>query len=513
MRQRIRLLGILTLLLWAGCIFSPSVSQGAERAMAEELVVGSTTGLRYLEVHWMGSQEIAVNWHVYEPLVWLDADGSIKPMLAESWTVSNDGLEWTFRLRAGIKFSNGSDFDAEDAAANIQRQIDSIVKKEPTSFAFMYADVARAEVINKQSFKIVCKQRIGPLLNYLSILLMIPKEVVEKWGPKRITEIVPGTGPYVKKSQVPNQGAELVANPNYWKKGLPVVSRLVYREFKEEATMVNALRRGEVDVIQPVNHEFIPLLKADKNITVEPFSPYEMIFLGLKCDKPPFNNLKARQALSLAVDRKLIVDTLLKGGGRPAGAFIQEGMPGYAPHIKAPARDLARAKQLLKESGYDGRKLNFVGPPEWYTATRECCEAITAMMQEAGFNVELTILEGGAFTNARLTGGYDLHFLGSRAITGEPQRYLDERIVTDLYKSGWVNKECFDLIKEAGRTIDPKAKEKLYFRIQEIMSNELAPQVFLHQTHGFFAFRNNVKNFKMLPTFTFYAPAVAKYKE
>ena len=98
-------------------------------------------------------------------------------------------------------------------------------------------------------------------------------------------------------------------------------------------------------------------------------------------------------------------------------------------------------------------------------------------------------------TNARVTGAYDLHFLGSRAITGEPQRYLDERIMTDLYKSGWVNKACFDLIKEAGSTIDPKAKEKLYFRIQEIMNNDLAPQVFLHQTNGFFAFREQRQEF------------------
>jgi len=513
MRQIIRLRGMVFSLLWvASILFSPvfSVSEGA---MADELILGATTGLRNLEVHWMGAQEIAVNWHVYEPLVWLDADGSIKPMLAESWTVSNDGLEWAFKLRPGVKFSDGTDFDAEDAAANIQRQIDSIIKKEPTSFAFMYADVAKVEVVNKHTFKIICRERIGPLLNYLSILLMIPKEAVEKWGPKRITEILPGTGPYVKKSQVPNQGAELVANPNYWKKGLPVVPRMTYREFREDATMVNALRRGEVDVIQPVNHEFIPLLRADKNITVESFLPYEKIFVALKCDKAPFNNLKARQAFTYAVDRKLIVDTLLKGAGRPAGAFIQEGMPGYAPHLKAPVRDLAKAKQLLKESGYDGRKLKFIAPPEWYTATRESSEAITAMMQEAGFNVELTILEGGAFTNARLTGAFDLHFLGSRAITGEPQRYLDERIVTDLYKSGWVHKETFDLIKEAGRTIDSKAKEKLYFRIQEIMYDEVAPQAFMHQAHGFYAYRNNVKNFKMLPTFTFYTPAVAKHKE
>lgn len=513
MRQMFKLHGVFFLLVLIGCLLYGPVTRAAEKGMADELIIGATTGLRTLEVHWMGAQEIALNWHVYEPLVWLDSDGSIKPLLAESWTVSNDGLEWLFKLRPGVKFSDGTDFDAEDAAANIQRQVDSIVKKEPTSFAFMYADVAKVEVVNKLTFKVVCKERIGPLLNYLSILLMIPKEAVEKWGPKRITEILPGTGPYIKKSQVPNMGAELVANPKYWQKGLPAVSRLTYREFVEEATMVNALRRGEVDVIQPVNHEFHPLLKADKNITVESFLPYEMIFVALKCDKAPFNNLKARQAFNYAVDRKLIVDTLLKGQGRPVGAFIQEGMPGYAPQLKAPARDLAKARQLLKESGYDGRKLKFIGPPEWYTATRESCEAITAMMQEAGFNVELTFLEGGAFTNARLTGAFDLHFLGSRAITGEPQRYLDERVVTDLYKSGWVHKECFDLIKEAGRTIDPKAKEKLYFRIQEIMYNEVAPQAFLHQANGFYAYRNNVKNFKMLPTFTFYAPGVVKYKE
>jgi ABC-type transport system substrate-binding protein len=509
----VKVCGIFMLLVWFGYLFCIPVSQAAEKGMADELILGATTGLRYLEVHWMGAQEIAVNWHTYQPLVWLDPDGSIKPMLAESWTVSNDGLEWVFKLRPGVKFSDGTDFDAEDAAANIQRQIDSIVAKEPTSYAFMYSDVAKVEVVNKLTLKVVCKQRIGPFLNYLSILLMIPKEAVQKWGSKRITEILPGTGPYIKKSQTPNQGAELAANPNYWQKGLPVVSRLTYREFKEEATMVNALRAGEVDVIQPVNHEFLPLLKADKKITVESFLPYEIIFVALKCDTSPFNNLKARQAFNLSIDRQLIINSLMNGAGRAMGAYVQEGMPGYAPHLKPTTRDLTKARQLLKESGYDGRKLKFIGPPEWYTATRQTCEVLAAMMQEAGFNVELTMLEGGAFTTARLSGSFDLHFLGSRAITGEPQRYLDERVVVDLYKSGWVHKECFDLIKEAGRTIDPKKKESLFIRIQEIMYNEVAPQVFLYQLNGFYAYRNNVKNFKMLPTFTFYAPAVAKTKE
>jgi ABC-type transport system substrate-binding protein len=481
-----------------------------ESPKPRELIMGATTALRHLEVHWMGNQETSVNWHIHEPLVWLEADGSIKPMLAESWTVSSDGLKWTFKLRPGIEFSNGVDFDAGVAAANIQRQLDSIAKKEPTSLAFMFADVEKVEVVDKLTFNLICKQKIGPLLNYLSILLIVPKEAIDKYGPKRIAEIYPGTGPYMKTSQVPNQGAELVVNPNYWKKGLPAVPKFVYREFKEEASMVNALRSGEVDIAHPISQAFISLLKDDKNIKVESFLPYEILFLGLKCDKPPFDNIKARQALSLSIDRKLIVDTLLGGAGRPMGAFIQEGMPGYAPQFRAPARDLVRAKQLLQESGYDGRTLKFVGPPDWYTATRETCEAIVTMMQEAGFKVELTFLEAGAFTTARTTGGYDLHFLGSRAITGEPQRYLEERIVKDLYKSGWVNKECFDLITEAGKTIDPKSKEKLYFRIQEIMYNDAGPQIFLHQAHGFYAYRSNVKNFKMLPTFLYYIPEVTK---
>ena len=133
-------------------------------------------------------------------------------------------------------------------------------------------------------------------------------------------------------------------------------------------------------------------------------------------------------------------------------------------------------------------------------------------MQEAGFNVELTMLEGGAFTKARKSGDYDLHFLGSRAITGEPQRYLAERVVSDIYKSGWKNQECFDLIAEAGKTVDRAKKEKLYTRIQEIMYNESAPQIYFWQLDNFFAYRNNVKNFKVLPTLTWYAPQVAKQK-
>jgi ABC-type transport system substrate-binding protein len=304
-----------------------------------------------------------------------------------------------------------------------------------------------------------------------------------------------------------------VANPKYWQKGIPTVPRLIYREFQEEATMVNALRRGEVDAIFPVNQEFIPLLKADKKLNVESFLPYEILFLGVKCDTPPLNNLKARQALNLAVDRQLIINSLFKGAGRPMAAYVQEGMPGYAPNIKPPARDLAKARQLLKESGYDGRKLKFIGPPAWYPATRETCEALASMIKEGGFNVELTMLEGGAFTTARLSGAYDLHYLGSRAITGEPQRYLEERVVSDLYKSGWVNKECFDLIKEAEKTIDLKKKERLYIRIQEIMTNELAPQIFLWQLDSYFAYKSNVKNFKMLPTYMWYGATVTKSKE
>jgi peptide/nickel transport system substrate-binding protein len=493
------------------CLFFVPTLRSAE--LAEEFVVGRTSGLRALEVHFMGTQETAVNWHTYEPLVWLAADGSIHPMLAESWDASDDGLVWTFKLRKGVKFSDGTDFDAEDAAANIQRQINSLAEKKPTHHAFMYKDVEKVEIVDKHTMKVICKEPIGPFLNYLSILLMLPKEAIDKWGSKRIAEIVPGTGPYIKKSQVPNKGAELEVNPNYWKKGLPVMKRVVYREFVEEATLVNALRRGEVDAIYPINHAFIPLLVADKNITIESLLPYEIIFMGLKCDTPPFNNIKARQALDYAINRQLIIDSLMGGAGRVMGTYIQEGMPGYAPHLKPPAQNLEKARQLLKESGYDGRKLKFIGPPPWFPATRETCEALAAMMKEGGFNVELTMLEGGAFTKARKTGDYDLHFLGSRAITGEPQRYLDERVMEDIYKSGWAHDECFNLIKEAGKTIDPKKKSELYTRIQEIMYEEKAPQLYFWQLDNFFAYRNNVKNVKVLPNLMWYAPEVAKYKE
>ena len=498
------------LLVLATCLCFSSTLWASD--LADEFVIGRTSGLRTLEVHWMGSQETAVNWHTYEPLVWLTADGNYEPMLAESWEVSADGRVWTFKLRKGVKFSDGTDFNAEDAAANIQRQIDSLAEKKPTHHAFLYKDVEKVEIVDPYTMKVMCKEPIGPFLNYLSILLVLPKEAVDKWGSKRIAEIVPGTGPYIKKSQVPNQGAELEANPNYWKKGLPVMKRIVYREFVEEATLVNALRRGEVDAIYPINHAFIPLLVADKGVAVESLLPYEIIFMGIKCDTPPFSNLKARQALDYAINRQLIIDSLMGGAGRVMGAYIQEGMPGYAPQLKPPAQDLAKARQLLKESGYDGRKLKFIGPPPWFPATRETCEALAAMMQEAGFNVELTMLEGGAFTKARKSGDYDLHFLGSRAITGEPQRYLDERVRVDIYKSGWANEECFNLITEAGKTVDPKKKEAQYTRIQEIMFQEKAPQIYFWQLENFFAFRKNVENFKVLPTLTWYAPEVAKYK-
>lgn len=497
-----------TLILSVGLPF-----QVAAAEKADKFVIGRTSGLRTLEIHWLGSQETAVNWHTYEPLVWLNGDGSFSPMLAESWGTSADGLTWTFKIRSGVKFHDGTDFNAKDAAANIQRQIDSQAEGRPTQHAFMYADVETVEAVDNATLKIYTKNPIGPLLNYLSILLMIPEEAVEKWGSKRIEEILPGTGPYIKKSQEPNMGAVLEANPNYWKEGLPEMPRLVYREFQEEATLVNALRRGEVDATYPVNHAFLEILRSDPNITVKAFLPYEIIFLGVMCQTAPFNNLKARQALNLAIDRQLIIDSLFDGRGRLMGAYIQEGMPGYAPHLQAPAQDLEKAKKLLKESGYDGRKLKFIGPPPWFPATRETCEAMAAMMKEAGFKVELTMLEGGAFTTARTTGDYDVHFLGSRAATGEPQRYLNERVVNDIYKSGWKNEKCFELIKEAQGKTDPEKKSQLYIQIQEIMYKELAPQIYLWQLENYMAYRNNIKNLTVLPTLMWYAPEVIAYKQ
>jgi peptide/nickel transport system substrate-binding protein len=499
----------LALPLLSLAVLAATATRPADAAMARELVIARNSDIRSIDPHvYYSNNEHPVQWHVYESPVRLTAEGKVEPELCESWSASGDGKAWTLKLRKNVKFSDGRPFTAKDVKGTFDRLLASVAAKKKLDYAILFPDLERVDAPDASTVVVHTKQPQASFMYNLSNLMIIPGDDASAAGPNPYTKGI-GTGPYRFVEVIKNQRVVLEANPVYWRPGVPKVKRLVYRPIIEDGTRVAALRAGEIDAMFPVPEELAPALKADSAIKVGSVMPWESMFLGLKVDKAPFNNLKAREALSLAIDREGIVKNVF-GEGRAMNAYVVPGMVGFHRAIPAPKQDLARAKALLQEAGYKGEELDFIAPEGWYGKVREVTQVIANQLGQAGFKVKLRVLEGGAFIDARRAGSYDLHYLGSRAMTGDPDRYFAERVVADIYRSGYKSDALFDLIKRGGTTMDPARRQKVYEQVQELMARELAPQVFLYQLPTLYAYRTNVQGFQVLPTLMFEAWGVEK---
>ena len=434
--------------------------------------------------------DLYIDRHIYDPLVEILPGGDIGPMLATSWDVSDDGREWTFTLRDGVTFHNGEAFDATDVKFTFDRIMEQNLRQ-----AFLFPSLEDVTIVDDHTIRFRTSEPQGNFLNNAAMVSILPADAVQEMGDAYFEKRY-GTGPFKFAEFKQDELLALDKNENYWRAGVPKVDRLEFRPIFEEATAQAALQAGEVDVLSAVSPDLAMVLEASPDINVIYTPSIETTYLQLKATSAPFDDPKVVEALNYAIDRKSITEGLWMGKAVPAAAYVPPGLVGYDSNLTPFPYDPEKSRALLAEAGYpDGVQVELLGPAGLWPQSRQVMEAIQAQAREAGFDIKLNILESAAYVQNRNSGNYQILYISSIAVTHEGMRFLQERILNDVHKSGYQNEQFSTMMNELLQTVDAAKQQTLFEDIQEMLYGKL-PHVYLYYPPHIYAIRDSIKDFE-----------------
>ena len=417
---------------------------------------------------------IIFQYLVYDRLVDYNPEtgNGFVPALATEWSVSPDGTEYTFKLRQGVKFHNGEPFNAECVKVSLERYLHETLRRGAD-----WATLKEVEIVDDYTVIIRYTQPNVVCLNTLIISPMLPAKAFKEKG-VALFDLPIGTGAFTSTEWKRGQPLTFNKNPDYW--GKPAyIDKFIYVPILEDSTRLAAVLRGEIDIAALMLPEQVPLAEADPNIEIVKFLAWDQIYLGFKVDTPPFTDKKFRQAITMAIDRESIVKFILKGG-RVSGGYIPKGIFGFDDSLTPVKLDIEKAKQLVKESIYDGRELQLIAPTGWYPNAKDVIQAIQGDLKKVGINISVQIMDGATFAEKRGTGNYDIYFTGW-AHPADVDLFIYQRIYKDVFLSGYKNEELNKLVVDQRQEIDSKKRIEMLRKIENIINTEAAPVFFLYQ--------------------------------
>jgi ABC-type transport system substrate-binding protein len=446
---------------------------------------------------------------ITEGLVERDINRNIIPGLATNWEVSDDGLVYTFQLRKGVEFHDGTDFNAQD----VKWTFDQAIKPDTYSGGKWAPYIQGTEIVDDYTVKITLK---GPWYDFINLLAfeedldILSQEAVEKWGEDYGYKAAVGTGPFMFDHWVRGEELTLVRNPDWWGAGdddLPYLDQIVYRPVKEDSVKLIQLATKNVDLIFNVPFNDVSALQSDANITVASTPGGTIHFLAFVSNKPPFNDPKVRQAITMAIDKQAIVDSVFAGhavvanGIFPPSLFVSKNDEVTYPY------DPEKAKELLAEAGYGpDNPLKFLMLTSDATLYTDEAVLVQAQLKEVGVEVEILPLEKAALSTYTSGSAPDAEekrqtFLYRYGYVGT---FINDYTFRSFYSDGslnlygYNNPEVDDLILEAYQ--EPN-KDKLLEANQAVNDAIVAdaPWVFIAFQNNIFAYQNYVQGLAPWP--------------
>lgn len=409
----------------------------------------------------------AIN-HLFDKLIWFDADSNLVPKLAESW----EFLEPTvlqLRLRQGVKWHDGRDFTAEDVKYTLDK---ARHPENPSWMTASFKPIKEVKVVDPHTVQIITEVPNRSLLRTISLIEIVSKAFFEE-NPKTVQTQPVGTGPFKFVSYTPGDRLVMERNPDYWG-GAPKLERLTIRVIPESGTRLAELQAGSVDFIDNVPIDQIASVKAQDDLELLTGPSYRIMYLALTTQRDPMKKLAVRQAVHHAIDKQAIVDNLFSGLTKIANTPVPAGIPGHDDKIPALAYDPEKARALLREAGAEGTRIVVAYPSGRYLMDRQVGEAIAGYLLAAGFDVVQETPEWGIYATTMYTGGkspYDTTFAGWGGDTGDPNWFLWQFFHSSsaVNQSGYANKQVDELLEKALQTLDDDAAMKLYQQVQEIV--------------------------------------------
>ena len=427
--------------------------------------------------------------NVYDGLTARDTQGHLIPALAESWKRLNP-TTWQFALRRGVKFHNGDDFNADSVKFTLDRAINPETKATIIS---ELSTIAGTEVVDPYTVNVITKSpdflmpaRLGELFG----LMLSPKHT-NAVGKEGIAIKPNGTGPFKLVAWTKNEQLVLEANEGYWR-GAPKVKRIVVRPILEDAARIAALQTGEVDLIAPVPHARIAELQRNNRLAIKTIPAPRIFHVTIDVRKPPFDNVKVRQALNHAIDVNAIVKSLYFGHATRLATVVDRGALGYDASIAPYPYDPAKAKALLAEAGFpNGFETEFDSFTGSIADHAKPAEAIAGYLRKIGVNAKQNVFEFSAFGPRRVqnkTAPLFIYSIGNAYL--EPSwviRWMTQGGLGMHYK----NARLDEMLTRIEATDDPKKRAPLYGDVQKLIMDE-APFIFLFQADAVFGMSTRI---------------------
>jgi peptide/nickel transport system substrate-binding protein len=503
----------------------PGGARGREAAAppTDTLIVGKAGDAMGLDPARVSDDEsVEVCEQIYEHLVaWSASSMDPEPQLAVAWEVDPHGTLWTFHLRPGVKFHDGTPMDAEAVVFSLERQRDPFHPYHEPDFAYwgdQYHYIEKIEVVDRLTVRIKIERPYAP---FLSSMAMFPASIVspaavKKWG-KEYPRHPVGTGPFRFESWKPGDRIVVARNDDYW--GAKArVGRIVFRAIPDARQRLIALEGQAVDVAYGVLPEELQYVKLHPDLRLHQTSVANVAYVAMHTEKPPFDDPDVRRAVNHAVNKVPIVKMVYQGLAVPASGPVPPSLSGHHGGVAQYAYDPARAREIFAAKIAEGkmdpaRRYRFYVPrtPRSYLPDPEkVARVIQRNLEDVGVLTDLVVQDFAEHYEAVRRGEHDLCLFGWTADNGDPDNFLkvlldhdENRRAPEQNDAFYRSAELHGLLTYAEETFDTEERLRFYRRAQEIVARD-APWVPLAHSQLAVAARNEVEELTLHPTATVY---------
>lgn len=484
-------------------------------ANAQTLTMGLGGQVTSLDPHYhSASPNAAFSYTIFDRLTTTDANARLLPALATSWKMI-DPLTWEFKLREGVKFHNGEEFSAEDVAFTFKR-IPEVVNS-PGPYTSYLRGIERTEIIDPLTLRIITSEPVPTLPLMMQRITILDSNTHANATTEDFNsgKLLIGTGPFKYVSGSSIAGVKLARNDGFWGEK-PAWETVDYRIIANNAARTAAFLSGDVDLIDQVASADVPRLSGDNKFNVVSAVGLRLMYINLdhsRKENPvfitdaagtplainPLLDLRVREALSLAIDRKAIAERVMDGLAIPSMQFMPPETYGYAADLVAPPADAAKARQLLAEAGYpEGFQITLHGSNDRFPNDARVLQAIGQMWTRIGVKTNVDAMPYGPF-QSRASKQEFAAFLGTWGSAGEPGIGMTNTLATfDKDKgTGSINRgrysnQSYDKSLAAAVTVmDDGEREKAF---QQVMRDAIKdmPILPLYIQKNIWAVKNNI---------------------
>lgn len=502
-----------------------SVSPAFSQTPPNVLVVGQIAEPKSLDPAAVTAvNDFRILMNVYDGLTrYKDGTLQVGPGLAESWTISDDGKTYTFKLRQGVKFHDGSEFNAEAVKFNFDRMLKEdhpFHDTGPFPLSFFFSAVEEVSVVDASTVAFKLNAPYAPFLSNLAYPtgLIVSPEAVKKYG-KDFGRHPSGTGAYKFAEWEANAKVVVTRNDDYWD-GAPALEAIVYRPITDANTRIAEMLSGGLDIMVEVPPDSLGQFRGNADYKVLEQAGPHVWFLILNAKEGPFANKEIRQAANYAVNKKALVENILQGTAEVAAGPTPPAFAwAYNDKLEPYSYNPDKAKELLSKGGYDGQEVTFyvteggsgmLDPVAMGTA-------IQADLQAVGMKVKIETYEWNTFlgkVNPGLEGKADMAEMAWMTNDPDTLPYLALRSEAWPDKGGfnsgyYSNPKVDELLNAARQETDQDKRAALYQEMQSIVQED-APWVFVANWKQNAVTRAGVEGFKLQPSFFLMLQKVAK---